>query len=171
MLDLPPPYSLVSLRTGGDAFAHAQSIAAEQGAGTLVWAPGGTVVEVAVVLEPVEDIAIARQVAFAGLNAAADALAVDSPPEKPIGFGWPDRILFDGGEVGRVRLAWSGAGVPDWVVLGLSMVVEEDGFVGFDSGIYVENFARYLMLALDEWKSQGPDAVVARFRRRCGDAP
>jgi hypothetical protein len=171
MLDLPPPYSLVTLKVGGDAFAHAQAIAATEGAGTLVWVPGGSVVDVAVVLEPIEILEVARQVAFAGLIAAADALAVDAPPEKPIGFRWPDVLLFDGGEIGRVRLAWADEEVPEWVVLGLSLRAEEDGFIDFESGVYVENFARYLMLALDEWLVSGPAAVVARFRRRCVDAP
>ena len=35
-LDLPPPFRLVSLREVGDAFAHATSIAAAEGADTLV---------------------------------------------------------------------------------------------------------------------------------------
>jgi hypothetical protein len=36
-LDLPPGYNLVGLREAGDAFAHGCDIAAEGGAGTLVW--------------------------------------------------------------------------------------------------------------------------------------
>ena len=36
-LTLPPPFSAVRLREVGDAFAHAISIAADQGAGTLVY--------------------------------------------------------------------------------------------------------------------------------------
>ena len=35
-LDLPPPFTLVTLREVGDAFAHACQIAPEQGAGTLL---------------------------------------------------------------------------------------------------------------------------------------
>ena len=35
-LALPPPFTLVRLRELGDAFAYAKSIAAEQGAGTLL---------------------------------------------------------------------------------------------------------------------------------------
>ena len=36
-LDLPPGYTLVALRELGDAFEHGCRIAAEAGAGTLVW--------------------------------------------------------------------------------------------------------------------------------------
>ncbi|HEX2365159.1 MAG TPA: hypothetical protein VHJ00_09040, partial [Bradyrhizobium sp.] len=35
-LDLPPGYTLVSLRESGDAFAHGLAIAAQAGAGTLI---------------------------------------------------------------------------------------------------------------------------------------
>jgi hypothetical protein len=35
-LVLPPPYTLVTLREVGDAFAHACRVAPEKGAGTLV---------------------------------------------------------------------------------------------------------------------------------------
>ena len=34
-LDLPPPYTLVTLREVGDAFAHAIELAPSHGAGTL----------------------------------------------------------------------------------------------------------------------------------------
>ena len=51
-LALPPPFSAVRLREVGDAFAHATSIAVEQGAGTLVYVGRFDLAEFAVVLEP-----------------------------------------------------------------------------------------------------------------------
>ena len=56
-LDLPPGYTLVALREFGDAFAHGCEIAAEAGAGTLVWVRRYDLVEFAVVLEPDEPLA------------------------------------------------------------------------------------------------------------------
>ena len=53
-LALPPPFSAVRLREVGDAFAHAVSIAAEKGAGTLVYVGRFDLAEFAVVLEPDE---------------------------------------------------------------------------------------------------------------------
>src|SRR4029453_16896093 len=53
-IDLPPPYSLVRLREGGEAFAHALSIAPESGAGTLVYVGRFDLAEFRVVLEPTE---------------------------------------------------------------------------------------------------------------------
>ena len=57
-LDLPPPFRGVTLREVGDAFAHAQSVAADQGAGTLVHVGRFDLCEFAVVLEPEEPLEI-----------------------------------------------------------------------------------------------------------------
>src|SRR6516162_2203242 len=135
-LDLPPSFRLVSLREVGDAFARAQEIAPDEGAGTLVWVGRFDLVEFAVVLEPDEPLRAARRALYAGMAALADALAVHAPPEKPIAFDWPDAIRVDGGLVGGGRLAWpSGAQEdlrPDWLVFGamirtVAMGEEEPG--------------------------------------------
>src|ERR1700720_1391692 len=121
-LDLPPAFRLVSLREVGDAFARAQEIAADEGAGTLVWVGRFDLVEFAVVLEPDEPLRAARRALYAGMTALADALAVHAPPEKPITFVWPDAIHVDGGLVGGARLAWPDAAKEDepaqWLVFG-----------------------------------------------------
>lgn len=166
MLDLPPPYALLTPASGA-AFDHAVAQAA-RGAGTLVWVPHPLVIDLAVVLEPAEPLAVARQVLFAGLLAAGEALAAICPPEKPIAFAWPDRLLYDTAPLGQARLASRGTDVPDWLVLGLHLDLSgEDGFGDFDSGDYVAMFARHLMLVLDTWQTAGPAPVVARFAARC----
>ena len=122
-LDLPPGYTLVSLREYGDAFAHGCTIAAEAGAGTLVWVRRYDLVEFAVVLEPDEPLTSARRAFFAGMNAIGDAIAVHCPPEREVQFTWPDTILFDGGVLGGGRLGWPKTcredEVPDWLVFGV----------------------------------------------------
>ena len=60
-LDLPPPYRLITLREVGDAFAHACAIAADEGAGTLVYVGRFDLAEFAVVLEPDEPLRLARR--------------------------------------------------------------------------------------------------------------
>ncbi len=121
-LDLPPPFRLVTLREVGDAFAHAATIAAEDGAGTLVHVGRFDLAEFAVVLEPDEPLRTARRAIYTGMCALGDALAANAPPEKPIGFDWPDAIRVDGGLVGGARLAWpAGADEdepPAWLVFG-----------------------------------------------------
>ena len=105
-LDLPPGYTLVALRELGDAFAHGCEIAAEAGAGTLVWVRRYDLVEFAVVLEPDEPLRSARRAFFAGMNALADAIAAHCPPEREVSFDWPDAVRFDAGLLGGGRLGW-----------------------------------------------------------------
>ena len=72
-LDLPPPFRLITLREVGDAFSHATKVAAEGGAGTLVYVGRFDLAEFAVVLEPEEPLKTARRALYAGLTALADA--------------------------------------------------------------------------------------------------
>src|SRR6516225_10882090 len=71
-LSLPPPFRLVTLREVGDAFAHATAIAAEAGAGTLVWVGRFDLIEFALVVEPDEPLRTARRAFYAGMAALAD---------------------------------------------------------------------------------------------------
>lgn len=190
-LDLPPPFALVALRERGDAFAHAQAIAAEQGAGTLVWVRRFDLAEFAVVLEPEEPLGIARRAFFAGMNALADALAAHGPPEKPVAFDWPDAVRFDGVLVGGGRLAWpvdaADSEVPDWLVFGamvrmvalragepgmrpLNGSLEEVGFEDPDAGEILQSFARLLMGALHDWQHDGFAKTAERYVPRLTDA-
>ena len=191
-LDLPPPFHLITLREVGDAFAHAVSIAAEKGAGTLVYVGRFDLVEFAVVLEPEESLKTARCALYAGLAALADALAVHAPPEKPVSFDWPDAVRIDGGLVGGARLAWpAGADeneVPAWLVFGgmirtvamgegepglrpLSSALDEEGFDELASGHLVESFARHLMVAIDAWQEKGFAEVARNYLARLSPAP
>jgi hypothetical protein len=192
VLDLPPPFRLVTLREVGDAFKHAQSVAAAEGAGTLVHVGRFDLVEFAVVLEPEEPLRAARRVLYAGLAALADALAVHAPPEKPIRFVWPDAIEVDGGLIGGARLAWPrDAGedqIPPWLVFGatirtvamsdqepglrpLSAALEDEGFDDLGSGALVESFARHLMVMLDAWQDGGFGEVAGSYLSRLPPAP
>src|SRR4051812_1122111 len=107
-LDLPPGFSAVTLRESGDAFAHAKTIAAGRGAGTLVPVRRYDLLEFAVVLDPDAPLASARRAHFAAMNAIGDALGAHCPPERQVEFRWPDAVLFDGGLVGSLRLGWAG---------------------------------------------------------------
>jgi hypothetical protein len=186
-LDLPPPFHLITLREVGDAFAHAKAIAAEAGAGTLVYVGRFDLAEFAVVLEPEEPLRGARRALYAGLNALGDALAAHAPPEKPITIDWPDTIRVDGGLVGGGRLAWpDGADEnepPAWLVFGgmirtvsmaegdpglrpLSAALEEEGFDELGAGALVESFARHLMVQVDAWHEYGFAAVAKSYLSR-----
>ena len=183
-LNLPPPFSLVTLREIGDAFAHAQAIAPEAGAGTLVHVGRFDLSEFAVVLEPDEPLASARRAFHVCMVALYDALLVHAPPERPIEIRWPDAIFVDGGLVGGGRLAWPAgtveSSVPDWLVFGASIrlvalrreeaglrplatALEQEGFDDVGSGRLVESFARHLMRALDAWRAGELAAVTRQY--------
>jgi hypothetical protein len=191
-LELPPPFRLVTLREAGDAFAHATEIAAEAGAGTLVYVGRFDLAEFAVVLEPDDILRNARRAFYAGMAALADALIVQAPPEKPVTFTWPDAIEVDGGLVGGGRLAWPpGAdedAPPPWLVFGatirtvamgeaepglrpLATALAEEGFDDVGSGALVESFARHLMVAIDRWQESGFGEVAKAYLERLKPAP
>lgn len=186
-LDLPPGYTLVALREVGDAFAHGCDIAAEAGAGTLVWVRRYDLVEFAVVLEPDEPLVSARRALFAGMNAVADAIAAHCPPEREVSFGWPDAIRFDGGLLGGGRLGWptdcAEDEVPSWVVFGIILRAADMGHVeevqaaagvsllsaGFemiDTDAIIESFARHLMTAFDRWNERGFEVIARDYLER-----
>ncbi len=186
-LSLPPPFSLVTLRELGDAFAHATSIAAEQGAGTLVYVGRFDLAEFAVVLEPEESLRQARRAFYAGMAALADTLTAHAQPETAIAIGWPDALSINRGLVGGGRLGWPRGAhedeTPPWLVFGamirtvsmsgvdpglhpLSTALEEEGFTDVLAGQLVESFTRHLMVALDAWQEQGFAAVAKNYLRR-----
>lgn len=191
-LDLPPPFRLVTLREVGDAFVRAQAVAAEDGAGTLIYVGRFDLAEFAVVLEPDEPLSGARRAFYAGCAALTDALSALAPPEQPIEIAWPDAIHIDRGLVGGARLAWP-AGAredrpPDWLVFGaairtvamgeeepgarpLSATLEEIGFDDASSGRLVESFARHLMVWTDAWQEHGFDAVARAYLSRLTAEP
>jgi hypothetical protein len=184
---LPPPFTLVRLRESGDAFAHAVSIAAEQGAGTLVYVGRFDLAEFAVVLEPEEPLRTARRALYAGMAALTDALIAHAPPEKAITIDWPDAIKVDHGLVGGGRIAWPRATredePPAWLVFGamirtvamgedalgltsLTAALEQEGFLEFGSDQLIESFARHLMVAVDAWQQEGFAAVGKSYLSR-----
>jgi len=183
-LDLPPPFELVRLREVGDAFRHAISIAADAGAGTLVYVGRFDLAEFAVVLEPEEALSQARRAFYAGMVALRDALVAQAPPERPITFAWPGAIHVDGGLIGGGRLGWpAGVGesaAPAWLVFGASIrtvglgegdaglrplatALDQEGFEDAGSDRLIESFARHLMLAIDAWRSNEFNAVMQSY--------
>ena len=148
-LALPPPFSAVRLREVGDAFAHAISIAAEQGAGTLVYVGRFDLAEFAVVLEPDEPLLKARRVFYAGMAALADALATYAQPETSIVIDWPGSLFVNQGLVGGGRLAWpqdiGEIETPPWLVFGgmirtVSMTGNEPGLNPLVTALEEEGF-------------------------------
>jgi hypothetical protein len=184
VLALPPPYTEIALREGGDAMQRARAEAeAGAGAGLLIWVRRPDIVECAVLLEPEEKLSEARHVMLSGLAAIADALLAISPPEKPLALVWPDRIHFDGALVGGAQLDWPHdcleQDLPAWLIFGFTLramapeqnegappaALIDEGFDDFETGPFIESFARHFMLALDGWAQSGPVAARESFSR------
>lgn len=186
-LDLPPGYTLVSLREHGDAFAYACAHAGETGAGTLVWVRRYDLVEFAVVLEPAEPLRSARRALFAGMTATAEAIAAHCPPEREVAFAWPDTITFDRGLLGGAQLGWpkdcTEEAIPDWLVFGVMLRAADmahigemqaaagvsllgEGFEMVEIDAVVESFARHLMVAFDRWAERGFDPLARAYLER-----
>jgi biotin-(acetyl-CoA carboxylase) ligase len=185
-LSLPPPFTLVTLREVGDAFAHAVEIAPEQGAGTLTYVGRFDLAEFAVVLEPDEPLRTARRALYMGMAALIDALLAHAPPEKPVEIDWPDAIRVDGGLIGGGRLGWPQDAredqPPDWLVFGgmirlvsmtgepglhpMAAALEEEGFTDVAAAELVGSFARHLMVHTDAWQEHGFGAVAKEYLQR-----
>jgi len=183
---LPPPFTLVTLREVGDAFAHALGIAPEQGAGTLTFVGRFDLAEFAVVLEPDEPLRTARRALYMGMAALIDALLAHAPPEKPVEIDWPDAIRVDGGLIGGGRLGWPQDAredePPDWLVFGgmirmvsmtgdpglhpMAAALEEEGFTDVAAAELVGSFARHLMVHTDAWQEHGFGAVAKEYLQR-----
>ena len=189
--DLPPGYTVISLRESGDAFAHGLAIAAKAGAGTLIRVGRYDLVEFAVVLEPDEPLVLARRALFAGMNAIGDAIAAHCAPERAVGFEWPDAIFFDCGLVGGARLGWppdcQEDAVPAWLLLGFMLRAADmaeletasapwgtslmgAGFEMVETEALIGSFARHLMTGFDQWNERGfgpiADAYLARLSKK-----
>ena len=188
-LELPPPFSVVPLREIGDAFAHAREIAAESGAGTLVWTRRFDLAEFAVVLEPDMPLHLARRALYPAMNALGDTLAAIAPPQRGIAFDWPDAVRVDHALVGGVRLAWPDVAedeVPDWLVFGVMIRtvvmqageagfrpllggLDEQGFEELSPSAVIESWTRYFLREMDSWNETGFEGPVARWRERATD--
>jgi biotin-(acetyl-CoA carboxylase) ligase len=187
VLGLPPPFTLVTLREAGDAFAHAMSIAGNSGAGTLVYVGRFDLAEFAVVLEPEEPLRTARRAIYAGMVALSDALLAYCPPEKLVTIDWPDAVRIEGGLLGGGRLGWP-KGAPEdepppWLVFGamirtvsmtgkepgvhpLASALEQEGFDDVGAAKITESFARHLMVATDAWQTHGFAEIAKEFLQR-----
>jgi len=184
---LPPPFTLVTLREVGDAFAHAKALAPRNGAGTLVYVGRFDLCEFAVVLEPDEPLRQARRSFYAGMSALADAIVAFAPPNVPVEIAWPDAILINGALVGGGRLGWPEAAkeddVPDWIVFGamirtISMsneeaglspmvtALEQEGFTDAAASELVGSFASHLMVTTDAWQEYGFPAIARDYLAR-----
>jgi biotin-(acetyl-CoA carboxylase) ligase len=186
-ISLPPPFTLVRLREGGNAFDYACRNAHESDTGTLVYVGRFDLAEFAVVLELDEPLRTARRAFYAGMVALTDALRAYAPPNKAVTIDWPDAVRIDGGLLGGGRLGWPSSAredePPAWLVFGamirtvamtdtepgvhpLASALDQEGFGEAGAVQVTESFARHLMRATDSWQADGFESVAHEFVSR-----
>ena len=186
----PPVYEAVKLPAGGDAFEAALA-AARQGAdpATLFWEDREDRVELAIVLHPEQALAQALPVLHVGMVGIGDALGALVPPQVAVMFGWPDRIEVNGGLAGGLRLAAPEGcppdAAPDWLVLGLTLLVKRELTGGEEPGMdptrtalheegcgevtvpdILEAFSRHFLLWVTRFGEEGLRPVAAHWLER-----
>lgn len=188
-LALPPPFEALAAGRG-DAFEAARRAAREgAGAGLLAFADGRRdALDAAVVCEPETALARAWPAALAAALAMADALGAEGPPNLPVTFAWPDRILVNGALVGGVRAAAPEGAAPEaappWLLLGVGVrlrhpagwgepglrpdrtALAEEGFEAPDPAALAEGFARHLLFWLDRWVEGGTEPIARHWLAR-----
>ena len=186
----PPLYNGVKLPAGEDAFEAALA-AARQGAdpATLFWEDREDRVELAIVLQPEQALAEALPVLHVGMIGIGDALGAIVPPHVAVMFGWPDRVEVNGGLAGGLRLAAPEGcaldAVPDWLVLGLTILVKRELIGGEEPGMdptrtvlheegcgeltvpyILEAFSRHFLLWVSRFGEEGLRPVAAHWLER-----
>lgn len=186
-LDLPPPFDAAWV--AGDVLALGREAAAAGAEpGMLLIGENDALCDLALVLAPDRPRAECRAVLPLAMLAMADALVALGPPLKEVAFAWPDRLLVDGAEVGRARLALAAAespdAVPDWGVVGLDLrlrlppeagepgsmpaitALHEEGFGDVGVADIIESFARHFLHWMHRWTEEGIAPLVLHYRAR-----
>jgi BirA family transcriptional regulator, biotin operon repressor / biotin---[acetyl-CoA-carboxylase] ligase len=179
---LPPVYEARAAATDplDEALALAREGAAE---GLLSWRERDGLIELAVLLAPEVPLPRALEVMPLAQVALGDAIGALAPPGMRIDLRWPDRLLVEGAEAARLRLARVGDSDPPWLVLGLALRHRHDpreGEPGHDPGstslaeegfrpdavTLIEAFARHLLAWANTWQERGFGPVRASWLSR-----
>lgn len=188
----PPLITPYRLRERQDAFQQATLGAGGsgddyRGAGSLFYVGSFELIEFAVVLEPVEPLRLARKIFYAGMNGLAEAMAVLSPPEKAIHFGFPGSMYFDGALIGGGRLGVPPGcdehETPAWLVFGAMVraggmrdlgiglgpeitTLDDEGFEAWNPPEFAASFARNFLVEIDSWFERGMASIASRYLAR-----
>ena len=158
--------------------------------GSLWFSPAGNA-HCAIVLRPDFPNARAGQLVYVAALSAGAALAGLLSPMTGLRYRWPNRILLNELDAGRIALAAPGLerNPMPWLVLGLMLNVahhpenpEPEAYnsvhasgspeVGVEA--VIEDFARHFLASINRWDEEGFDAIARAWRARAtgfGRAP
>ncbi|WP_420403102.1 biotin/lipoate--protein ligase family protein [Nisaea sp.] len=180
-LSFPPIYRPCRVLPGTCAEAAAAE-AARGGAdpASFYWLDSADRLDCAIVLGPDRPFSETLSAVHVAMVALGDCLGAQVPPQVEVLFGWPDRLIVNGGLAGGVSLTVDPAlwddptdPVPDWAVLGvrLAMTPSEDapepgmtrqrttlldeGCGDLTTGDLLESFSRHFLLWTNRYLSEG----------------
>ncbi len=187
--EVPTAYALAVLEGDRPAFAHARAAAAAGVEdGTLYWSERADRLDLALVLEPEEDLDATLRAFYAFQVAAGDALGAYTEAAFPLAVRWPLTITFDQFHLARTRVAWPEETPPDrrptWIVFGLEAEVSEPdpdherpdlitlrgaGAVDVPVARFVEAVARHFLFWLGRLEQYGFAVIRRAWNERCDE--
>lgn len=156
-------------------------------AADALWSDEGGRAELAIVLEPDVASAASREVAAVMFLAVADSLGALMPPQTSVILRWPQTLLLNVGEAGRISLALDRDGegrTPDWLVVAAVLQVEsladarepgdvvdrtslaEEGAGELVATTALHAIAAHFLVRLDQWQQGGLTALERLLAER-----
>ncbi|MGE0847491.1 MAG: biotin/lipoate--protein ligase family protein [Flavobacteriaceae bacterium] len=190
---LPPLLEGHPVKAPADPFTHAVegARAGRLGGGDFVWARRVDRCQAAIVLEPEVPAARAAEMLYVAAVAFGDSFGAVAPPEIALTFDWPAAIRVNGGRVGGLSIAAapvaSDAEAPDWMVVGIDIVIreadpdpdpgltpdvttlEEEGCGDMDRTAMIESWSRHLLTWILTWEEDGFASVHTNWLGRLQD--
>lgn len=182
----PPLITGYAISATEDAHTVACKRAAkrELGAADVVWSRDTNRVDLALILEPDDPLARARQAYPLAVAALADSLGALMPPMTTLLLRWPATVLINGAEAGQVRFSASSSAedaVPDWIVIGITLnlkhpdrtreggnephttTIHDEGGDDLDSVTILESISAHMLNWIHTWQEEGFRAVHEQF--------
>ena len=154
--------------------------------GLVIHAEDLRAMRLAVLLAPESPLADAVGAQFAASLGLADALGALGPPELAVHFAWPNRILVNRAEAGRLRVASStteAEAVPGWLVFALDVALarknedpgldpahttlEDEGCIGLSTPRLIESWSRHFLVWLNRFMDEGLRPLHGAWCARC----
>lgn len=183
----PPLLSGETVTGRTDPFAKAVSLAILGcDAGTIVHNISADYLRAAFIFAPEVPLSEASAMLIACGVGFSNALGALAPPEVAVHLDWHGDILVNGASCGALKMAASQPdpdGVPDWLVVGLSIALipadddgggdtpnqttlYQEGCVEVDPSELLESWARHCLVWINRWSDEGPAPLHAEWRSK-----
>jgi biotin-(acetyl-CoA carboxylase) ligase len=185
---LPPVYSLHETPGADPTAAALEAAIGGEEEGALFWDSACPDLRIALLLSPDAPLAACLDLLTVAAVGVGDALAALTPPQLPVAFAWPNRILLNGGAVAHLAITAAEApadAIPDWMVLSVRVDMAanwqddapgarpdltnlaEEGADDIGQVELLEAISRHLLSWVARWQSEeGLAPALASWRAR-----